>query len=204
MRALTPHEIAATEAIAAGFRNGLEKRSLSNMLSENRFALEAQPCRNCFSVGVRDNRSKEVLAGAEIPTPASFNADAAESFSAIGDSLAARIESMEVRVTLAGGEAMLRGQRVLEEYVKGAIATTSFAQGLVGELQSEDFGVGNDSVKVFATDSAIAKLGTEGLKVVGTIGGELLSDAVRRASRHVYAKLDVDETGRLTQTLKVT
>ena len=124
-------------------------------------------------------------------------------FRAAGDELAGRVEAMRVDETLAGGKTMLRGQRVLSEYVKGSIAGTPSASEPIAELQSEDFGVGNAAIHVCATDSAIAMLGTAGLSAVVAIDGERLSDAVKRASRHVRARLDVDDGGRLIQVLKV-
>lgn len=99
--------------------------------------------------------------------------------------------------TLAGGPHMLHAQHVLEEYVRDAVAGTPFGDEPLKELQSEDFGVGNAAIQVYATDAAIAVIGTNGKESLSAIGGETLSDLAQRASKHIYIKLDVDDSGGL-------
>lgn len=195
VRALSTSEIAATQAIALGFRDGLVKRGMTDLVAEARFRVEAHTHDVGFSVVVRDTTTKEVITGANIREIAVFNETLATTLCATGDDLAQRIEAIRTAETLAGGAHMLRGQQVLEEYVKASVSGTPFAKEDIAKLEAEDFAIGNGALRVHASDSAIALLGTSGMNALNEMRGEKLRDAVLRASRRVYARVDVNSNG---------
>lgn len=197
MRALTAAEIAATEAIAAGFQEGLQKRGMTDMLACNRFAVEAVTRPDGLDVVVRENGTRDAMAGAQIGVISRFDSQSRAAFRATGDELAGRIERLKEAETLAGGPHMYRGQRIFEEHVRQAAKSTPFAAESIEQLEAEDFGVGNAALHVYATDSAIAKVGAEGAAALGAMQGKTLRQVIEGASKRVRAVLDVDKDGSL-------
>lgn len=100
----------------------------------------------------------------------------------------------------AGGPQMERGEERLKAYVSRCIAGTKFGVESVEEIVSrEEDGFGTAAVQVFATNLAIHRMGdNDGEAALRTMDERRgLPQLIAAASKHVYARIDVDLEGRL-------
>lgn len=95
---------------------------------------------------------------------------------------------------------MERGERRLKAYVERCVRGTKFDIEAAGEINTHaDDGYGTEAVRVFASDLAIRRLGADDgdteLQRMDAHRG--LLQVIAEASDHVYARIDVNEKGRL-------